>query len=51
MSDIFAGLCAGITQTAVGHPFDTMKVLLQNKQQFKHYQTSLNMLYYIVDLF
>lgn len=40
MSDFFAGLCAGVTQTAVGHPFDTMKVLLQNKQQFKHLRVS-----------
>ena len=29
--DIVAGACAGVAQVAVGHPFDTLKVRLQNK--------------------
>ena len=35
MSDIVGGFFAGVTQTAIGHPFDTIKVLLQNRQQLK----------------
>ena len=29
--DVFAGTCGGITVTLVGHPFDTVKVLLQTQ--------------------
>jgi len=35
MNEIYSGFCAGIAQTAVGHPFDTVKVLIQNKS-FKY---------------
>jgi len=31
-----AGFCAGIAQTAIGHPLDTIKVLIQNKQSIKN---------------
>lgn len=30
--DFIPGICAGIAQTIVGHPIDTIKVLLQNKK-------------------
>lgn len=33
--DILVGCCAGMTQVMVGHPFDTAKVLLQNKQSWR----------------
>ena len=36
MTDIFSGFCAGITQTLIGHPFDTIKVLIQNKRPIRH---------------
>ena len=29
--DVFAGTCGGITVTLLGHPFDTVKVLLQTQ--------------------
>ena len=29
--DIFAGTCGGVVVTLVGHPFDTVKVLLQTQ--------------------
>ena len=29
------GICAGISQTIVGHPFDTVKTLIQNKQPWR----------------
>ena len=29
--DVFAGTCGGVTVTLVGHPFDTVKVLLQTQ--------------------
>ena len=32
MSDIVGGFFAGVTQTVIGHPFDTIKVLIQNKK-------------------
>lgn len=32
MSDLFAGTVAGLSQVVVGHPFDTIKVLIQNNQ-------------------
>ena len=35
MSDFIAGAFVGIVQTFVGHPFDTAKVLLQNKTPLK----------------
>ena len=31
MSDFFSSIFVGIAQTVVGHPFDTLKVLYQNK--------------------
>ena len=34
MKDILAGAAVGFSQTAVGHPFDTAKVLIQNKQKW-----------------
>lgn len=42
MSDFFAGSISGLSQTLVGHPFDTIKVLIQNNRshtglQFKDY--------------
>eukprot|EP00878_Enallax_costatus_P045817 GHUV01055314.1.p1 GENE.GHUV01055314.1~~GHUV01055314.1.p1 ORF type:complete len:122 (+),score=22.98 GHUV01055314.1:426-791(+) len=33
--DIFAGTCGGIAVTAVGHPFDTIKVRLQTQPMDK----------------
>ena len=32
--DFIPGICAGISQTIVGHPIDTIKVLIQNKKQW-----------------
>ena len=32
MSDFFAGAISGISQTLIGHPFDTYKVLIQNNK-------------------
>ena len=32
MSDFISGAAVGLTQVAVGHPFDTAKVLIQNKK-------------------
>ena len=32
MAEILSGFCAGITQIVVGHPFDTIKVLIQNNK-------------------
>ena len=34
MTDLISGLCAGCAQVAVGHPFDTAKVLIQNNQKW-----------------
>ena len=34
MKDIIAASCIGIGQVLVGHPFDTTKVLIQNKQKW-----------------
>ena len=34
MKDILAGASVGLSQTLVGHPFDTAKVLIQNKQRW-----------------
>ena len=33
---LFGGCVAGICQTIVGHPFDTAKVLIQNKMNWKN---------------
>ncbi len=35
MPDIFSGLVIGVLQSAIGHPFDTAKTLLQNGQNIK----------------
>lgn len=34
MSDIVSAFCVGINQTLIGHPFDTIKVLMQNNRKF-----------------
>ena len=34
MSDVLSGLVAGIVQGVVGHPLDTVKVLIQNRQRW-----------------
>jgi len=34
--DFFAGICNGIIQNTIGHPFDTLKVLMQNKVSIKN---------------
>ena len=34
MKDIIAGAAVGFSQVGVGHPFDTAKVLIQNKQKW-----------------
>lgn len=34
MSDIIAGTSVGICQIIIGHPIDTIKVLIQNRQQW-----------------
>ena len=36
MNDILAGFNAGIAQTVVGHPLDTIKVLIQTKKPIKN---------------
>ena len=36
MNEIIPGFCAGIAQTVVGHPLDTIKVLIQNKKPIKN---------------
>ena len=36
MNDILAGFNAGIAQTVVGHPLDTIKVLIQTKNPIKN---------------
>jgi solute carrier family 25 carnitine/acylcarnitine transporter 20/29 len=35
MTDILSAFCVGIAQTSVGHPFDTIKVLIQNNKSWK----------------
>ena len=32
MKDIIASTCVGVGQIAIGHPFDTTLVLIQNKK-------------------
>jgi hypothetical protein len=34
MKDIIPALCVGLTQIAIGHPFDTAKVLIQNRKKW-----------------
>ena len=34
MNDLIIGITLGINQTIIGHPFDTIKVLIQNKQKW-----------------
>lgn len=34
MKDIIASSCVGIGQVIIGHPFDTAKILIQNKKQW-----------------
>tara|TARA_A100001015_G_scaffold48590_2_gene53673 strand:+ start:1891 stop:2532 length:642 start_codon:yes stop_codon:yes gene_type:complete len=34
MKDIIPAFCAGLTEVIIGHPFDTIKVLIQNKKTF-----------------
>jgi len=35
MKDIIAGAAVGVSQVGIGHPFDTAKVLIQNKRHWK----------------
>lgn len=35
MHDVGVGLIIGLVQAGIGHPFDTAKTLLQNKQSFR----------------
>ena len=35
MNEMKSGFAAGVTQTIVGHPLDTIKVLIQNKQSIR----------------
>jgi len=35
MHDFFIGGCIGLVQAGIGHPFDTVKTLLQNGQSFR----------------
>ena len=34
MKDIIASTCVGLGQIAIGHPFDTALVLIQNKKKW-----------------
>ena len=34
MNDLITGTAMGMSQIIVGHPFDTIKVLIQNKQKW-----------------
>ena len=34
MNDIISGISMSISQIIIGHPFDTVKVLIQNKQKW-----------------
>ena len=36
MNDLFAGACGGLVQVILGHPLDTLKILLQNNLSFKN---------------
>ena len=35
MAEIVSGFCAGLAQIIVGHPFDTIKVLIQNNKPWR----------------
>tara|TARA_B100000963_G_scaffold155233_1_gene135075 strand:+ start:17431 stop:18084 length:654 start_codon:yes stop_codon:yes gene_type:complete len=35
MTDVVSSLFVGISQIVIGHPFDTIKVLIQNKKKWK----------------
>ena len=34
MSDFIAGICVGVAQVSIGHPFDTTKILMQNNRKW-----------------
>ena len=34
MNELIPSFFVGISQTIIGHPFDTIKVLIQNKQKW-----------------
>ena len=34
MSDFIAAFCVGVGQVAIGHPFDTTKILIQNNRKW-----------------
>ena len=36
MTDVVSSLFVGISQVTIGHPFDTVKVLIQNKKPWKN---------------
>ena len=36
MTDFLSAFAAGVTQVLIGHPFDTIKVLIQNKKSIKN---------------
>ena len=38
MADFLAGAISGIAQTLVGHPFDTVKVNIQNNESIRHFK-------------
>ena len=40
MSEIYSGFFVGITQTIIGHPLDTLKVLYQNKTPINNIKLS-----------
>ena len=33
--EVFPAFCAGVAQTVVGHPFDTLKVMMQNNRTWR----------------
>ena len=35
MSDFIAGLCVGLAEVSIGHPFDTTKILIQNNRPWR----------------
>lgn len=45
MNEFIAGAFTGFTQIAVGYPFDTLKVLLQNKQSIHYSNFKIQHLY------
>ena len=36
MTDFISSVLAGIAQISIGHPFDTIKVMIQNKQSLSN---------------